>query len=531
MSESDVENESGIANELAAEDLGQARAPRPNRTIWVMASIALLSLLGGIGISQFIISPAQQAAEAEAPQAGPITVEVEHLQLATQITARGDARYDDAIDVRIETGEIDGAAVVTGQVPQVGTTMDAGAVLIEVTGRPVIVLPGELPAYRTLRVGSSGPDVAQLKAALVAQGIKVGNADSDVYDADTSTAVDALYEKVGYTPPAPGEEAVAALDAARDGLTAAKGSLAESQASLNAAAAGPSPVEQLQLQAEIDNATVELQSAKHDGDQAAITQAQNALNIAVAERDAAFNPDTSLELAARDSAAAAVEDAEQDVTDARADTYTHLPAAEVIFAATLPRRVDEVNVGRGSAADGVLVSISGAALHVLADISQADAELVALDMPALLDVDGTEVAATVTAISDTEDSTDTPPSDQDSDEDSDEDTEEDSQSANDSARVSVTLTPTELTEGQRTALAGSNVQVSIPLDATEGEVVAVPVAALTSGPGGETRVEVLQDDGSTELVEVETGLAADGYAEVTSSQPTLNEGDLVVVGR
>ena len=29
-------------------------------------------------------------------------------------------------------------------------------------GRPVIVLPGDLPVYRTLRVGVSGPDVIQL---------------------------------------------------------------------------------------------------------------------------------------------------------------------------------------------------------------------------------------------------------------------------------------------------------------------------------------------------------------------------------
>src|SRR5665647_3948758 len=94
---------------------------------------------------------------------------------------RGDAIYEDPAEVMIETGDIGGPAVVTGQVPEVGANLDAGAVILEVAGRPVILLPGELPVYRTLRAGVSGPDVIQLKEALTALGIDPGSAGSVSY--------------------------------------------------------------------------------------------------------------------------------------------------------------------------------------------------------------------------------------------------------------------------------------------------------------------------------------------------------------
>ena len=60
-------------------------------------------------------------------------------------------------------------------------------------------------------------------------------------------------------------------------------------------------------------------------------------------------------------------------------------------------------------------------------------------------------------------------------------------------------------------------------------MLAVPLAALTAGPGGESRVEVARN-GTTELVEVEVGLVAQGYAEVSAVNGSLAAGDLVVVG-
>ena len=62
--------------------------------------------------------------------------------LSSDSVARGDALYDDAVSVTLETGDLGGPAVVTGAVPVVGAEVAAGGVILEVTGRPVIVLPG-----------------------------------------------------------------------------------------------------------------------------------------------------------------------------------------------------------------------------------------------------------------------------------------------------------------------------------------------------------------------------------------------------
>lgn len=63
-------------------------------------------------------------------------------------------------------------------------------------------------------------------------------------------------------------------------------------------------------------------------------------------------------------------------------------------------------------------------------------------------------------------------------------------------------------------------------------MLAVPDAALTAGPGGEVRVEVMRAGvEAPELVVVEIGLSAGGYTEIVSSEAPLVAGDLVVVGQ
>jgi hypothetical protein len=105
----------------------------------------------------------------------------------------------------------------------------------------------------------------------------------------------------------------------------------------------------------------------------------------------------------------------------------------------------------------------------------------------------------------------------------------------DESGYDLTLDPEDLTSEQVESLRSANVRVTIPVANTGGEVLSVPLAALTAGPSGEARVEVMRgddDDGRpvTELVIVKVGLTADGYAEVTPVDGELAEGDLVVVG-
>src|SRR5674476_1171703 len=117
-----------------------------------------------------------------------------------------------------------------------------------ITGRPVILLAGELPVYRTLRAGVSGPDVAQLKAALLALGINPGNAGSTTYDTATAAGVRELYARVGYPAPTAGEEADAALAGAREMVRSAEEGVATAQREVNNPQGGTSASDRLAAQ-------------------------------------------------------------------------------------------------------------------------------------------------------------------------------------------------------------------------------------------------------------------------------------------
>ena len=52
----------------------------------------------------------------------------------------------------------------------IGDEVLEGTRLIEVSGRPVFALQGDVPVYRTLTPGMAGADVAQMQVALARLG-------------------------------------------------------------------------------------------------------------------------------------------------------------------------------------------------------------------------------------------------------------------------------------------------------------------------------------------------------------------------
>ncbi|MFI2755141.1 hypothetical protein ACGIF2_17055 [Cellulomonas sp. P22] len=513
--------------------------PQGNRTILVMAGVAVLSLVAGLGLSQLITSPAKAEADAAPPIAGAVTVPVESRVIANDVTLRGDPSYDDPVEIRIETGEVKGQPVVTGQVPEVSSTVDAASVALEVAGRPVIVLPGALPTYRSLQAGVAGPDVLQLKAALATLGIDAGKADSDVYDAATAAGVVELYRKVGYQPPAPGKELKDALKGAQDAMRSAEDALSSAQIALKAASSGPTEVERLQADnavraAQRDVAAAEAAAASGDPEApsaAGIEALREAVTVAEAQRTQVLTGmGTSAEAAAVASAQRALADAKAMHTEAKAATLTALPASEVVFLASLPRRVDNVGVKLGAIVSGPVMTVSGATLEIVASASADDAALLAVGNPGIVTVLGQDVQVTVKAI-------EAPGSTSSSAEPEGEGAEGSEapagsgSTAGQSGRHTVRFQLGDLTEEQLSTLQdGGNVRIKVPVSSTGGEVLAVPLAALTAGPGGESRIERQDAKGATELVTVETGLAAGGYVQIVSSQEPITAGDLVVVG-
>ena len=169
---------------------------RRSRVLGGVVGIAVVSMGAGFAAASRMSSPADEAARAKPPDAGPVTAPVERRALTNQVVVRGDTVYDGAVEVRVETSGLDTPPIVTGQPPAPGATLEEGQVVLQITGRPVIVLGGDIPTYRDLAPGSSGPDVAELEVALQRLGIATGAVD-DTYDADTSAGVDALFERGG----------------------------------------------------------------------------------------------------------------------------------------------------------------------------------------------------------------------------------------------------------------------------------------------------------------------------------------------
>ena len=80
-----------------------------------------------------------------------------------------------------------------------------------------------------------------------------------------------------------------------------------------------------------------------------------------------------------------------------------------------------------------------------------------------------------------------------------------------------------------TPLQGFSLRVTMPIKSTEGAVTAVPVSALSLAANGTSRVQI-EKDGKLQFMDVEPGLAADGFVEVKPLEGTLEPGQLVVVG-
>lgn len=477
------------------------------KTLITIIAVAVVALGTGVGLSQLIMSPADAAAEREAPEAGPITVPVEIRELESRIVTRGDASFAGAMEVSLEVGGLGGTPIVTGMVPERGDEVTETGVLLEVTGRPVIALRGELPMYRTLRPGMTGPDVEQLEQTLERLGFDPGTVD-DSYTAATSRAVEDLYDEVGYEPPAPDEQAQAELDAAQDAVDAADDQVRQAQNALDDASQGPSDWELLQAEQEVEQAEIALEQAQDTGDEGQITQAENQLELAELRlKDLKAGPDTSQQEDALDDARGRLAEAISARDEAAVAAGTPVPVTEVFYLSTLPRRVDVVNVEVGDTAESAVMSVSGADMVVNATVSVDEAELLTEDMTAQIDLPtGETVEAAITEIGDVSNEGEGRPG------------------------VTVRLEPQDLTAEQTEMLRGGNVRVVVPVSSTEGEVLAVPIAALTAGSGGEERVEV-ERDGDYVLQQVEVGLTADGFAEVEPVDGELAEGDLVVVGQ
>jgi peptidoglycan hydrolase-like protein with peptidoglycan-binding domain len=379
----------------------------------LVVCVAVATGAGGWAIGSRITSPADAAAAHQAPPASLITVAVARQSLASTVTAQGTVAYTGSTPITL-TGTVGGATTqLVTRAPSAGATVGSGDRLLEVSGRPVFLLTGQIPMYRTFTDGMRGDDVRQLQQALTALGY--GHLSSGVFNAPTQIEVKRWYEHNGYEPQLDGTGKVI------------------------------------------------------------------------------------------------------------------VPSGEILFLPTLPVRVGTVTTRAGATASGDIATVTNNTVNIQTSLPAADAQLVHTGLPATLTMpDGKTMAATVNAIGD---AAAPPPTDQGSTPSTDGDQQAQQQDGGAPQQVADGTTPLRLVARDPGALApyaNQAAKIDIQIGRTDGDVLAVPVAAVATSQDGSARVQVQRGNGQVQDVRVKLGLTADGLVEVSGTG--LAQGDRVVVG-
>ncbi|MFN0029137.1 MAG: peptidoglycan-binding protein [Acidimicrobiales bacterium] len=465
---------------------------RRRSSLVVVTVVAVLAAAIGWFAGQQIESPSSAASRAQAPAPSRITVPVESRTLSQRVVVRGDAQLADSVQIKVDTAIAGGGpAIVTGVPVAEETQLTEGTVLLEVAERPVVVLHGELPMFRTLGLTSRGDDVAQLEASLARLGFDPGPQDA-LFDTATETAVRAWYSQLGYAPVTPTVTELERLRTAQAAVTAAQRALD---------AMGIGEAERLQLVGAIDDARAAAAEARAAGaPEAELIRLDRAVVIAEAQYAERVSGD-------RTDQRRALTEAEAELAVVRQQTGLRVPAAEVVFLRSMPRKLDQLLVQRGDVVGtSAVAEVSSASLRIVSALSAADRPLLSVGTKVRIEEEGLgiDLEGTVTELADEAGGTGVP-----------------------KGKYAMIAEPA-TTDNM---LPGVNVKLTAAVQSTAGDVLAVPLAALFATADGSARVEIEDSpDLPTRMVTVKTGLSADGYVEVRPLQGELAKGDRVVVG-
>lgn len=264
------------------------------------------------------------------------------------------------------------------------------------------------------------------------------------------------------------------------------------------------------------------------------TAATDAVALAQLQLDEATKPaDTTTLKASVTAAEQVVTQADLDLVDAENAAGLRVSPGELMFVPVLPSAVTSVDAVLGSAATEQLATISTSDTSVRASVSRVDADLVQVGDPVTIEVRevGVEVAGTVVSIGAPAAEANSEQGSADGGDSSGGDSDANS-SGGTTGRLEIVVLPDDLSAVRE--YIGSSAKIQVAVASTDSDVLVVPVAALTVGPDGGSRVEVelapisADSDGETTIVPVEVGLSANGLVEVRGAPLAI--GDRVVIG-
>jgi hypothetical protein len=453
----------------------------PPRVVAATAVIAVATGAAGWLVGAQVKSPADAAAEHRAPPASRITAPVEQRTLTATVTTQGTVSYGAPQPVTL-TGAVSAGAgdpaapALITKAPTANRTLQEGDVLMEVSGRPVYVLVGKVPMYRTLTRSSAGDDVVQVRAALRRLMPKSGVAAKGALDAKALKAVEGWYTKSGYQAAGPGVAQRAQLRELERAVDAAKGS---GTGAGGAAKAGGKPAD------------------KPVGD-----------------------------------GGRALADARSDLAEFQKTYGTSIASGEIIFLPRLPVRLTTVSVKAGAPASGAVGTVADPTLIINGDVANEDAGLIKVGMTATMEhATGAKFAATLSKLgadaAPAPSANNGPPG-------ADAASADKPKGDDAPAAPSVVGTPIQLKPqdpGKLAPFAEQSLKITIKVGDTGHDVLAVPVAALSTASNGQARLTVQDAAGAVHDVPVDAGLTTEGYVQVTPNPAdALHAGDRVVVG-
>ncbi|OKK10382.1 hypothetical protein AMK33_14295 [Streptomyces sp. CB02400] len=410
---------------MLADSRGSHGLVRRRRSLGVLVVACLVCTGAGAGAALLVRSPAQVAADAAPPPRSVLTAPVEQRVISQALITRGRisaSRHTDISAGPSADKEV-GRSVVTKVRTAPGEKITPGQVVLEISGRPLFVLEGALPAYRDLAPGKRGDDVAQLQKALRESGHPTGSDPSGVFGLGTRGAVTSFYRSIGYEAPT-AETPVPLTEEPEPGGTA-------------------------------------LPTAGNDR--------------------------------------------------VPAPAVTVFPMSEVVFVPSFPAHADEVRAHVGDEATTGLLSVSSGGLTVEGSVTPQQKDLVRPGQEVRIhaELTGRQFTGKVASVSRATVSA--------------KDGDQEAAAEN----YTVKVTPSEPLPAR---LNGENVQLTVVAASSEGEVLAVPSSAVSTGADGLTAVTVRK--GRTELrVPVTVGMSGDGFVQVTPVEGArLEAGARVVVG-
>jgi hypothetical protein len=172
---------------------------RRRRVVAGLSVTALLALtVAAVMVARSARTPGQIASSAALPRPSTVTADVTGERLALKVVATGtlSERVVATLTAPQSPAPEGSLPVLTRVQLAAGNRFRFGAAIAEVSGRPLLVLPGRFPLYRDIHRGDDGPDVLQLRQGLVAVGF-ARFADS-TWDADAEQSLRRLYAQQGY---------------------------------------------------------------------------------------------------------------------------------------------------------------------------------------------------------------------------------------------------------------------------------------------------------------------------------------------